>query len=303
MSEKRVQFSNIVQNQLPAYVRDDFPLISEFLKSYYIAQEFKSAPIDLIQNIDQYIKVQEQTSRVDYTTLNADITQYDTTIPVQVIPTGTQGFPDSYGLLKIDNEIITYTGKTDSSFTGCIRGFAGISAYKKEADPEQLVFEETTAAAHEGNLFDATTGERSRDGVKIENLSSLFLKEFLLKVKKQLVPGFQDRKLSEDLDQNIFIKQSNYFYTSKGTDKSFEILFKALYNENVEIIRPRDFLFTPSNANYRITNDLVVEAYDVDPTDLEQATLYQDAYGTIEKAYGPVTNIEKIQVGIGETYY
>ncbi len=303
MSEKRVQFSNIVQNQLPAYVRDDFPLISEFLKSYYIAQEFKSAPIDLIQNIDQYIKVQEQTSRVDYTTLNADITQYDTTIPVQVIPTGTQGFPDSYGLLKIDNEIITYTGKTDSSFTGCIRGFAGISAYKKEADPEQLVFEETTAAAHEGNLFDATTGERSRDGVKIENLSSLFLKEFLLKVKKQLVPGFQDRKLSEDLDQNIFIKQSKDFYTSKGTDKSFEILFKALYNENVEIIRPRDFLFTPSNANYRITNDLVVEAYDGDPTDLEQATLYQDAYGTIEKAYGPVTNIEKIQVGIGETYY
>ena len=162
MSEKRVQFSNIVQNQLPAYVRDDFPLISEFLKSYYIAQEFKSAPIDLIQNIDQYIKVQEQTSRVDYTTLNADITQYDTTIPVQVIPTGTQGFPDSYGLLKIDNEIITYTGKTDSSFTGCIRGFAGISAYKKEADPEQLVFDETTDAAHEGNHFDATTGKRTR---------------------------------------------------------------------------------------------------------------------------------------------
>ena len=303
MSEKRVQFSNIVQNQLPAYVRNDFPLISEFLKSYYIAQEFQGAPIDLVQNIDQYIKIGEQTSLINSTTLNADITSYDTTIPVQVLPNGTKGFPDSYGLLKIDDEIITYTGKTDTSFTGCIRGFAGISSYKKEADPEQLVFNETKAVAHEGNLFDSTTGERSRNGAKIENLSVLFLQEFLLKVKKQLLPGMQDRKLSEDMDQNIFIKQAKDFYTSKGTDRSFEILFKSLYNETVEIIRPRDFLFTPSNANFRITNDLVVEAYDVYPMDLEQATLYQDPYGDIEKAYGPVTNIEKIQVGIGETFY
>ena len=51
MSEKRVQFNNIVQSQLPSYVRDEFPLISEFLKSYYQALEFKGAPIDLIQNI------------------------------------------------------------------------------------------------------------------------------------------------------------------------------------------------------------------------------------------------------------
>ena len=51
MSEKRIQFSNIVQNQLPAYVKEEFPLVSDFLKQYYIAQEFQGAPIDLIQNI------------------------------------------------------------------------------------------------------------------------------------------------------------------------------------------------------------------------------------------------------------
>ena len=57
MSEKRIQFNNIVQNQLPTYVKNDFPLISEFLKQYYIAQEYQGAPIDLIQNIDKYVKV------------------------------------------------------------------------------------------------------------------------------------------------------------------------------------------------------------------------------------------------------
>ena len=160
MAVKRVQFSNIVQNQLPAYVVSDFPLVAEFLKSYYQGQEYQSGPIDLIQNIDQYTKISEQTDLISSVTLDADITSYDTTIPVQALPKGTAGFPDSYGLLKIDDEIITYTGKTDTSFTGCIRGFVGISSLKKEADPEQLVFDETTAAAHEGNLFDATTGKR-----------------------------------------------------------------------------------------------------------------------------------------------
>jgi hypothetical protein len=64
-----------------------------------------------------------------------------------------------------------------------------------------------------------------------------------------------------DLDQNIFIKQSKDFYLSKGSDKSFEILFKALYNEDVRIVRPRDFLFTPSNAHWRVTDDLSSRGY------------------------------------------
>ena len=303
MAVKRVQFNNIVQNQLPNYVRDDFPLVAEFLKSYYQGQEYQGGPIDLIQNIDQYTKISEQTNQVSSTILDGDITSFATTIPVQGFPYGTKGFPDSYGLIKIDNEVITYTGKTDTSFTGCVRGFVGVTSYQEEADPEQLVFSETSAAAHEGNLYDATTGRKTRSGATIENLSVLFLEEFLTKTKNQLLPGLEERTLTTNLNQNVFIKQSKNFYSSKGTDKSFEILFRALYDKNVEIIRPRDFLFTPSNANYRITNDLVVEPYEGDPMDLDQATLYQDSWKGIEKAYGPVTNIEKINVAIGETYY
>ena len=35
MTTKRVQFNNIVQNQLPGYVKSDYPLVAEFLKSYF----------------------------------------------------------------------------------------------------------------------------------------------------------------------------------------------------------------------------------------------------------------------------
>ena len=147
MTEKRIQFSNIVKSQVPTYVANDFPLISEFLEQYYLSQEFKSAPIDLIQNIDQYISLNEQTSLNHNIVLEGDIDEFATTINVDVgsSPQGTQKFPDTYGLLKIDDEIITYTGKTQYSFTGCIRGFVGISSYKSDSNPENLVFESTAS--------------------------------------------------------------------------------------------------------------------------------------------------------------
>ena len=295
MPEKRIQFNNIVQNQLPAYTQNEFPLVSEFLKQYYLGQEFQGGPIDLIQNIDQYVKVSEQTNQIHAVGLSTHVDQFTDVIPVDMTeyPAGTEGFPSSYGLLKIDNEIITYTGTASTCFTGCVRGFCGITSYKSETKPDVLVFDTSTSETHLG-------------GSKIENLSTLFLKEFLLKTKHQLLPGFEDRTLHKDLDQNIFIKQAKDFYLSKGTDKSFEILFKALYDEKVEIVRPRDFLFTPSNANYRVVNQYVVENIEGEgnPVNLENATLFQDAYkNDYTKAYAPITSIEPINTGAGTTYY
>ena len=293
MSIKRVQFNNIVQNQLPEYVRDEFPLVSDFLKTYYIGNEYQGAPADLIQNIDQYSKIDELTNLVDFVTLGSAITEIDETILIDVAtyPQGTKGFPDTYGLLKIDDEIITYTGKTDVSFTGCVRGFCGISSYKSDTNPDVLVFNSTTSETH-------------TKGSQVTNLSILFLKQFLLKTKYQLLPGLEDRSLHSDLNQNVFIKQAKDFYLSKGTDQSFEILFKALYDEEVKIIRPREFLFTPSNAQYKVTNDLVVEAIEGDPVDLELSTLFQNQYGAdIEKAYAPITSVEKVFTGTATTAY
>lgn len=51
------------------------------------------------------------------TTLTSNVSMVDTTINV----TSTVGYPPASSIL-IDDEIITYTGKTDTSFTGCSRG-------------------------------------------------------------------------------------------------------------------------------------------------------------------------------------
>ena len=293
MSEKRIQFNNVVQNQLPQYVQTDYPLVAEFLKSYYQGQEYQGGPIDLVQNIDDYIKVDTTTTITSSVGLGASVGISSETISVdmQKYPTGTDGFPSSYGLLKINDEIITYTGITTFAFTGCVRGFVGVTSYKSPTNPEELVFETSSAEEHD-------------KGDEIQNLSSLFLKEFLVKTKHQLTPGLEGRTLTSNLNQNLFIKQAKDFYLSKGTDRGFEILFKALYDENVKVIRPSQFLFTPSNANYKITNDLVIEPVVGDPMDLELSTLYQDPYDdSIDKSYAPITHVESINVSAGTTFY
>jgi len=289
MAETRIKFSSIVKNQLPTYVENEFPLISEFLKQYYIGQEYKSGPIDLIQNIDQYIKVDEQTTLNHFIVLNGDIDEFATTINVNLSesPDGTNHFPDSYGLLKIGDEVITYTGKTSSSFTGCIRGFVGVTSYKADANPGDLVFNSTSSAEH-------------KNGATIENLSCLFLKEFLNKTKLQILPGLSDRPLDSNLNQNVFIKQAKDFYTSKGTDESYKILFKALYGVNVEITKPRDYLFTPSNARNLVTSTFLVESINGNPSELESRTIFQ---GDNDETYTSIYGIEKVNAGTAKTFY
>ena len=82
MSVDRIKFQNIVESQVPDFVRDDFPLLSDFLKQYYISQEFESGTYDLIQNIDQYVKIDELTNLTTSTELGEDLSYTNTSIKV-----------------------------------------------------------------------------------------------------------------------------------------------------------------------------------------------------------------------------
>ena len=151
--DRRIQVNSIIESQLPEFVVSDFSNATEFFKQYYISQEFQGGPSDIISNLDQYLKVDNLVPEVvvGVTTISAEISTTDTTITVP----STKGFPSEYGLLKIDDEIISYTGITSTTFTGCIRGFSGITGYNVgvsssllEINRESLKFDETSAASH-----------------------------------------------------------------------------------------------------------------------------------------------------------
>jgi len=195
MSEKRVKLTNVLESQFPDYVRSEYPLVVDFIKQYYESQEAQSAPIDLLNNIDQYIKLDENTNTSYSAVLGSDISSYSDviTIDMRQSPTGTIGFPDTYGILKIDDEIITYTNKTDTTFNGCVRGFCGITSYKDPTQSDSLVFNDTSAVEHTGSVY-ADNNSLTSIGSTVQNLSTLFLKEFLKKIKyhKHLIANHRE---------------------------------------------------------------------------------------------------------------
>tara|TARA_B100001109_G_scaffold254874_1_gene255811 strand:- start:12835 stop:25032 length:12198 start_codon:yes stop_codon:yes gene_type:complete len=282
----RVQIQSIVESQLPSFVQSDFPLLGEFLQQYYVSQEAPTASADVLQNIDEYVKLVTLTTNSDSTQLRIDINQAATEIPASfdlkegII--GTYEFPEKFGLIKIDEEIILYEEKTSNAFKGCIRGFSGVTAYNS-LHSDQLTFSESNIQPH-------------TVGAKIVNLSALLFARFLIKIKGLYSPGFENRQLDDDLNQRLFVSRVRDFYQSKGSDESFRILFGALYGEDCEVLRPREFLFRPSDADYRIGKNMVVESISGDPSKLLNCTLFQDAYPNygITKAFAPIANIEKI---------
>ena len=236
--DARVKVQQIVDNQLPEFILSEAPKASEFLKQYYISQEYQGGPIDIAENLDQYLNLNNLTPDVvvGVTSLTNTISTTDSTISVD----STKGYPSQYGLFKIDDEIVTYTGLTTNTFTGCIRGFSGITTFRDILNPEELVFSTSTASSH--NNYAA-----------VENLSALFLKEFYRKIKYLLAPGFEDVTFVDDLDINKFVKQIRDFYQAKGTDDAFRILFNVLYGKEPKIINLEVTLLhvnTVINYNY-----------------------------------------------------
>jgi len=274
MLEKRVKISSILNNQLPEFVRSEFPQLSEFLSQYYKSLESGGNPYDLMNNIDQYVKVDNIANLINSTTLSSNVEFFDTTITVE----STAGFADSYGLIQIDNEIISYESKTATTFENCYRGFSGVTSYNTNTSTDELTFSESETAEH-------------TSGSTVINLNTVLLSEFFTKVKTQITPGFENRSFFDDLNKRTFVKQSNNFYSSKGTKESFRILFGALYGKPSEIILPKDYLLEPSASSYRVTKDFVVEKIQGDPIDLENRTLYN-----LDGSSGTVTSVQEIEI-------
>ena len=148
MAVDRIKFQDIVASQLPQYVQEEYPLLPEFLKQYYKSQEYQGGSYDLIQNIDKYIKLDELNNLKDFTILGSDLDYTSKTVYTSDEGNFTEGFPDSNGIIKIDDEIISYEYKTDSTFENCKRGFSGITTHIGTNTPDELVFSSTKIDEH-----------------------------------------------------------------------------------------------------------------------------------------------------------
>ena len=244
--ETRVKIQQIVESQLPGFILDESPKTVDFLKQYYISQEYQGGSTDLSDNIDQYIKLDTLIPLSNrFTTLVGDIGTDSETISV----TSTDGYPESWGILKIGDEIITYKSKTATTFDECIRGFSSITDYSGGLDSEELIFKTSNAESHS-------------NGVSVENIGIKFLEEFYRKIKFTIAPGLQEYEFHSNVDISNFLKEVKSLYQTKGTSESFRILYKVLYNESPQIVNLEDLLLKSSSAKYRRKEIVFAEAID-----------------------------------------
>ena len=283
-SLSRVKINEVVQSQVPEFIDADNPNFGNFLKQYYLSQEFQGGSVDIAENLVDYKSLDFLNNRnlIGFTSLSQYLRGKQDTIYVD----STDGWPTSYGLIKIDDEIITYTGIGTTSFTGCIRGFSGIENNKKTNKPEYLTFTKTGIGTHENNS-------------RVQNLSSVFLQNFYKKLKTQVLPGFTERSLHGKVSKSNFIRQAKDFYRTKGTEEAFEILFGALYGEKVEMIQPAKFLIKPSDADYIRTETIIAKQVTGDAQSLSGQTLFQN---TNPQTSGSIYNVGSSIIN-GETYY
>jgi len=357
-----IKFYSIIENLVPQYVKEEFPLVVEFLSQYYKSQENQSASLDIINNIDKYVQIDS----VSNLSLSTSLI-YPLSFENEIFIHSANGFPKKYGLIKINDEIIWYDSLIEdileetkfiitpestsvvsedvksewigkilivkdnigniiktckiiniedglsveldsapilndkisgynstniyqceiigSKLTGCSRGFSATASYQSENFSDKLIFEETNIQTH-------------ALGSEVLNLSIIFLKEFFKKIKVQIAPGFEEENFYNQINEAVFVRNLKQFYASKGTDCSFELLFRSLFGEDVNIIRPRDYLIQPSDAQYNIFRDLVVEPLDGEnPEELENLSLFQDEYLNIPQAKGTISKVELIQRG------
>ena len=293
--KKVVKISDIIENQIPEFIGYENPNFIEFLKQYYISQEYQGGSVDIAENLISYKNIDafNNDNLVEGTHLTQDVEFYDDSIFVE----STKSWPKEYGLLQIDGEIITYTGITTNSFTGCIRGFSGIESLSQQNNPDFLTFSSSSSENHLSLNSDGTSKF-------VKNLSNLFLIEFFKKTKYQFAPGFEELVFDENINPQNFISKVRTFYQSKGTDESYKILFKVLYNEEVEIVKPQEFCFTPSDDKWVVTENFLCELVSGDPFNIKGETLYQDAF-EYEKALpasGSIYEVEECSIR-GSKYY
>ena len=276
----KIKIQDILENQIPEQIHVENPKFAEFLQQYYISQEIQGGSVDITDNLVNYLNLDNLTPDVvsgSYT-LSSAVSSTDTTISVS----NTKGFPDTYGLLKIGDEIITYKSKTATSFVDCIRGFSGIVEHGKT-----LTFSSTNAANH-------------TNGSSVSNLSVSFLNEIYQNTKFLLLNELESTSLSGSLNVNTFIKNTKSLYQTKGTIESIRILFNALYGITPQVIDLEQFVTKSSNGEYVRRCEVLFQALSGDnPQNLIGQEITKNTDSSVR---GTVSEIE-IYTRSNQVYY
>ena len=275
MNVKSRNISSLIESQIPQFIVGEYEMFVKFIEAYYSQQELSGGVLDIISNLSSYRDINFYSKEVlkesSKTTGMTGIS--DTTISVD----DTIGFPDE-GLAKVGDEIFFYTGKTDTTFTGILRGVSGNTSLGDLYSTSKFV--STTATSHSS-------------GSKVQNISNLFLYALIRGFESEYLAGIPEKYLRGEIDKRTLIKNITSFYKSKGTKRSIQFIFNALVaSDETDVYYPKDITLKASDSDWITDYVVKVLAVQGNPEDLVGKTLIQtgDNYASVV-----VDNVRKEQ--------
>jgi len=264
MSSDKLNISTFIEEQLPSFIKEEFPRFSNFFTSYYKSLEISGGVLDIANNILDYVNFDSLTKEnlISETNLTSGVTSSGTTISVNSV----KGFPEKEGIILVDREIIFYkeVNKTTNQFLNCVRGYSA-----------------TTVLSDLGTTVTNSVAALHTNGSTVKNLSNLILFAFIKNYQNQYLDGFPYTQLDSDIDQVTLLENIKDFYSYKGTTTSIQFLFQSIFAEEVEVFFPRETLLKASTSNWTVDDIIKVEAISGNPGDLVGYQIFQtDIAGT-----------------------
>ena len=234
----------LIESQLPDFVVEDYPLVTNFLSKYYEALSISEGPQDIINNFEKYLDVDTFSPEVLVKTANLQIEIPLGTAKIDITVDTTDGFPSKNGMIMIDQEIFLYSTKTKTKFLNCIRGYSAKTNVGDLYSPVKYL--DSAAAEHKAYA-------------KVNNLSNLLLAALIKNYEEQYTSGFPYPYLKDETNKNLLVKKIKDFYNVKGTPQSLEFIFQMLFSVKPDIIYPKENVFKNSESGWNSKELLVVE--------------------------------------------
>jgi hypothetical protein len=234
----------LIENQLPDFIVEDYPLVTNFLSKYYEALSIGEGPTSIIQNFEKYLDVDTFSPEILVKTCSLEQEIADGSANIHITVDKTDGFPDKNGLIMIDQEIFLYETKNDTQFQNCIRGYSAKT---------------TIGDLYNDISFVDSNTDVHKQFAEVSNLSNLLLAGLIKQYEEQYTSGFPYQYLRDQSNKNLLVKRIKDFYQVKGTPQSLEFIFQILFSVKPDILYPKENVFKSSESGWNSKELLLVE--------------------------------------------
>lgn len=216
------KISGLIQDQFPAFYRDEGPVFVDFVKAYYDWMEDRSS------RVNKKLNVNKASVNVAYnnTTIQGNNTLFTTWF--------SNG--DSIALYRSDDDYELFTINVVSNNTVLTLDSSKVPTF-------------ALSNAAVGNVFVNTNPgyypRRTLETMDIDKTAA----EFVVYFKEQFLKNIQ---FSTITDTRTMIKNSLDLYRSKGTPRSVDLLFKVAFGVPADVYYPSIDLFNTSFGDWTV---------------------------------------------------